>query len=357
VGRHWRELVWASLLVCGCASDRSGGGAATPLAPVRGLSGVSPEFFSAFDALRAAVDAHEDPVARRILQRTETRLETRREASWDDMGANERRSLEAADALAAGFARILDGRERVAALDLALTIDEHEGAPRLMLNVDSAWPSSLSLRPGPATLREEFVWVTALGRENRTVRYLGLEEMSECEVGPQRPWSRRIASIPSELPNGALAARWSWSLVLRSGAVLEAGARYPGMNWGVGATEHTIRAAYLPTTPVEPRELVDYLAEVDLTRARREQILPPVMERAVRIDPTQRAETLALLKPLVQRATPEKIERMIPALRWLARTNAPGSDINAWRQWMSTHGDPPPPRVSAGLDLPERRIR
>ncbi|MFT5052821.1 MAG: hypothetical protein ACI8QZ_004259, partial [Chlamydiales bacterium] len=257
----------------------------------------------------------------------------------------------------AGFGRILDGRERVAALDLALVVEPRGEVMVLVLRVDSSWPTELSVRPGPATLREEFVWVTPLGRESRIVRYLGLDELTGFEVPPDQAWRTRLTDVAASIPGAALAGRRTWSLVLRSGAVVEDEASYPGMHWGVSPTEWNARAEYLPDTPVEPMELLDYLSKVDITRPSREQILPPMMERAVRIDVTRRGETLRLLKPLVARSVAEKIERMIPVLRWLSRTATPGGDPAAWRRWMDGYGEVQTTEQRGGLDLPRREIR
>ena len=128
-------------------------------------------------------------------------------------------------------------------------------------------------------------------------------------------------------------------MTFRSGGIVDADGRYPAMGWPVGPASRTVHAPFLPESPVEPQELVDYLESKSLAGRPIERALPPIMERTVRIPASQREEALGLLRPLVERSTPEEIERIVPALRWLARTSSPGGDPLAWRAWLRGRGE------------------
>ena len=341
------------LFVLGCASTtQPGTSVSSPIALARSLSGVPASYVPAFQALSQAVEAHDDAIARQILARTEARLSAERLALGEDADAGEQRALESAETLARGFALILDGRERVEALDLELVARASgEGATGLYLRVHSAWDRALALRTGPLNLREEVVFVSPLGRESRTVRFHSVAAPEEfvVESGAERELALQESS--SGLPRSAIAGRREWSLHIGAGSLVEDGQTYPGMHWGVAPARVSELAPYLPEAPLEPYELVEYLERSDLTVPPLERVLPPIMERAVRILPEHREETLTLLGPFLEGATEEQIERAIPALRWLAGTAA-GSDPLAWKRWARGSKPDEPSQASAALDLP-----
>ena len=114
---------------------------------------------------------------------------------------------------------------------------------------------------------------------------------------------------------------------MRSGVVVEGEQSFPAMWVEVEPLERTVVARFFPTNPVEPAELVRYVQLEDAA-------LAPIMERAVRIPPERSEETLDLLLPVAERSTVEELARMVPAIRWLARTTIPASDPLAWKEWL-----------------------
>jgi hypothetical protein len=293
---------------------------------------VPPELAPAFRALEAAVVGGEDARARRVLAGILARGPT------GDV-------LE----LARAFERVLDGRDLVRSLDLRLALEpdaEREGRMRVLLFASHGGTESLRLRLPPGSLEHLVVAVDARGIETRDLGSRIVDAVEELVLAPGR--TRRVELARYSVPLGrALAARDQWRLRLRSGEVEVAGAAYPAADPSVAPCERTLVAAFLPSEPIEPAELARYL------RATEELWTPALVERAVRIAPERREEALDLLAPVVRElaaSDPERVAAATPALRWLARTGAPGRSAREWSRWLALRAEPAVERPD--LDLP-----
>lgn len=335
---------------CGCAaSAKPSGGRAAP------AEGVPPRYVEGLRALEDAVETRDDLTARRILAHLRARVQLDRAAEEAALaehrsdrggGPPPRRTTARAEEVLAAFERILDGRERVDSVELALRRLPAKGeASQLVLEVRGEWPSPLVLRPGPALLATHQVALTPEGRELVSMWTQGVGRLHEIRVDPEGPAEIPLGTFPERLPRDSIALRTVWQLDLRAGEVRDAGASFPAMNVPVEAAESILVAPFFPAAPVEPEELVRYVSERRLRPA-------PLLERTVRIDPERWEETLDALTPFARSATREELDQLAPALRWLSRATGPVLGPADWRTWMleraRQRGEKPVPVLDLG---------
>lgn len=319
-----------ALFAPGCASD---GGGSAPTPPDRTRTAMDPAFAPAFDALHAAVEAGDDAVARQILAAILARGPAPHLVDF-----------------AHSYERILDGRRAMEAVTLSLESEPVIGSAldyRLVLRIEHDRPDEIVLRLPPGSLQRLVVGIDAEGNDRREVTTSYVDAIPRLPIPPATPV--RVPLESYELPlAGRLAVRERWAYELRSGEILVGETVLPAQAPEVAPAQRIRLAPFLPVAPVEPAELVDYI--------QREVVnLPPLVERAVRIDPARRGEALDLLAPLVQelaRTDPERLARVAPALRWLARTGRPGADPEAWVEWFALRAARGEPGTPEGLELP-----
>lgn len=311
-----------ALFAGGCASspDGEGGPIAEPIvteATPTGdelRQGVPPEFVPALEMIVRAIDDREEEVARAALRRLLARNPTGR-------------TLE----IAGGLERILDGRELAARLELSLVAEEQEeinGRYTLFLSARQSGETEVLLRPGGAWLRESLVMVNPDGREQRAVRRQGLPFPEELRFPVDEELRLPLAEVQLPAPAGLLALSSRLSLEIIPGEFVDDEGRYlPAQNLPVKVVELVRLASFLPTGSVAPEELERYVAAGRI-------FVPALMERAVRILPEDRDETLERLAPLVESISLVELELLVPALRWVSRTARPAGNPEAWRVWM-----------------------
>lgn len=326
-----------ALLVVGCTSTPGEEGAGervefevrAPQTP----PATSPAFAPAFEALRGALEDGEEEVARRALE------------------AILARGPEGADLdLARDFERILHGRELVSALELSLATEDAggPGRHRLVLEARHDGLEPIRLRLPPGKLHHQRVSVDPDGFEQREAQIHIVDQFSSWSIPPRE--AVRLPLIEYSVPLGrAMAVKEAWDLELLSGEVSDAAGSAPAAHLEVTPCHRTLLASFLPTAPVEPEVLVEYLQ-------REELYLPPLMERAVRIPADRRREALAGVLPILEALGEDSDARMAkitPALRWLAGTREPGVRADAWvrylRRWLRQTG------TRGNLELPADR--
>ena len=129
-------------------------------------------------------------------------------------------------------------------------------------------------------------------------------------------------------PGDVLAVRYRWELDLRSGVLItEEDLSYPAMRVAVAPAERVWLSNQLPSTLVDPNELLNRVREGDAATGE-------LMNLAVRIAPERREEAVRLLEPELEALGLEAIERLAPALRWIAGESYLGGDPSAWRAWL-----------------------
>ncbi len=276
---------------------------------------VSEEFAPALEAIRIAIEEGDDVVARRALQYLFARQP-------------DGRTLE----LALAFERILDGRLRCGWLDLDLEATElPEVGPaqyRLDLLVTNTGPLPLALRSGGARLVVRQNAVGPNGSDQRGSRRDAVPFPEQLELAAGQCLRLEVAGLALEPPPAVLAFASTLRLEVLPGEFVEPDGRYlPAQQLEDPTLEIVRLAGYLPVQAVEPQELADYVAEGKL-------FVPALLERAVRIAPERRGEALDLLTPLVDRLDIVELELLVPALRWLTGTGAPGGSPETWRGWM-----------------------
>ena len=343
-GEVRKRLPRAAILLTGLALLPACGGTGEPM-PERVIlarhaearRNVAPAFLAAFDALHATIEDGEDVVARQIL---DSILARRPPAHLVEF--------------AQGYERILDGRALVRDVELKLVSERVGGSEldhRLVFEASHRRQGDVVLHIPPSSLRRNLVGIDPAGNESKSLS----TEVTRILENMTVPAGEvvRIPLLDYELPvGGGLAIRERWTLDLRAGQFEHNGETLPAQNPPVAAAERTRIARFLPTDAVDPAELLRYV--------RAEEVyLPPLIERAVRIDPERRDETLDLLTPEVLRLAeedPERLERIAPALRWLARTGRHGNQASLWSAWFEARANPDDPIDSPVLDLPDENL-
>lgn len=361
------RLLLVTALVAGglCACESTGRHtdrprpAAVPAPVVLGTGvarSVEPQFVPAFEALQAALEAADTRLARRILARI-----------WM------RRPKGPARELAAGFERIVAGRECAASVVLALECrpSERASAPsesasdtgasashfggsappssgsasqtsgsvstatraepgpmRIVLRASSTAPKAFGLRPGPATLVVTHTAVDARGNEQRSVETRSYGDLSELAFAPGHTLEIELAELSLPWSDDALAVRTRVELDLRSGSFLRDGKEFPAQDLRVAAGEATARRAALDRAgPAAPDELAALARPGKVSMA-------SALEIAVRVAPADRARALDSMWPLLDTLPEVEVTRLVPALRWLALTSEPGGGAAAWRAYL-----------------------
>ena len=306
---------WLFALVLGCAAACAGPGRDSVETDWERRQRVAREmapFESAFESVQAALDAGDDALARRTLERAMAR---------GPRGA----ALERARA----YLRILEGRALVAALDLRLVAEPRRAGRevRVALIARQTLDRELLLRTGPASLSLLLTGIDTFGGESRVANSSSIEELAELSLAPGT--ARRIELGRFDLPEvTGVAVRARWELSLLPGHVDAGGGIRPAQAVSIAPCEFVRLASWLPTAPVLPRELADYVGSPGFSG-------PGALELAVRIEGPQRAEALDLLAPVVAEMSPRvDLPRLAPSLRWLSGNRRLGNDGEGWMAWM-----------------------
>lgn len=286
----------------------------------------------AFAALRAAMDAHDDELARRILERLLAR-----------------RPDAATRAYAETFGRILDGRALSRELELYLVPSSVLADPdkvRLELVARHARTGDIVFQGGPGTLRVLLTGVDTQGTEQRVSRALALPATARLDVPAGRT---AVVDLGEFEVSGSrnLALQADWELQLRAGTLALDGREYPANELPVRPTTTLRLASWLPSAPIPAAALADYVEGGG-------RAVPALMERAVRVELEQREAALdALTAPAL--ALPRvELALLVPALRWLSGRRELGADPAAWQRWLSERAElRDAPAVPRTLDLPE----
>ena len=304
-----------------------------PLAqPAREERRFDERFAPAFAQLHAALDAHDDELAARLLERILAR-----------------RPDALTRAHAETFGRILTGRALARDLELELvpsSVLDDPAKVRLELVARHPRADELVFRGGPGTLRVLLTGVDPVGTEQRVSRALALPATARIGVPPGRGAVLDLGEFEvSGTRNLALQA--DWELTLRSGTLRLGGEEYPANELVVRPAVTLRMAPWLPTAPVAPAALAEYVAGGG-------RAMPALMERAVRVDLDQRPAALdALIGPAL--ALPrDELALLVPALRWLSGRRDLGAEPRAWQRWLDERATARAAPASPGaLDLPE----
>ncbi|MEL6427804.1 MAG: hypothetical protein AAFU73_19510 [Planctomycetota bacterium] len=351
---HRSILALLALCLASCRGD--GVVSQAPVQPAGPLV-VHPVYQTAFDAVKAALDAEDTAVAASTLRRLRARLEADLETApgFDEarrsVGAQgsertgggpreaavlaglapSRESVEAGLRVADGFERVVEGRLRMEALTPTLElVRSAEGElVDVVLVARSTWSFPLTLEPGPGVLR-----VRRTSIEPRTgdlavdASESTIADPPVLEVPPGGVARLRIAQVAIEVPVGAIATEMTTRLSLNSGAVVEKGRRYPARDFTVTPSARTDFPAWVPLGYLEPADLVGLVERGDAP-------LPAILERTVRIAPARRGETLDMLGLAAETLPPQALRPAMPALRWLSGDSSLQLDERGWKVWLA----------------------
>lgn len=299
--------------------------ARTPLDPVPfALESVSQRHRAAFVGLLEALEAQDNPQAERLLDGLIPRLEQEMEEGDDAWQAEVQWQLRAAER----FRRILEGRERLSALDMRLVVAEGADGARLRLQIKSRWPGVLVLNPGPAMLDHQALQIGPGGERSEHTRSRVVEGVEDLEVEPLALMEVDLGPYRKLPLGGALAQRETFVLRLGAGGLEDGKRIYPAQFWPEARGLRVNLAAFLPNGVLDPSELIGRVEDGNLG-------MPALVERAVRIAPERYMEAMRGMRGPVSRATPEMFTRMEPLLRWMCTHDPQPSGLEGWRDHLA----------------------
>jgi hypothetical protein len=280
------------------------------------------------------MDAHEDELARQILERLLAR-----------------RPDAATRAYAETFGRILDGRALARDLQLELVASSVLADPdkvRLELAVRHGRAADVTFRGGPGTLRVLLTGVDEQGSEQRVSRAVAVPAAARLDLPAQRTAVLDLGEFEVSGERN-LALQADWQLELRAGTLSLAGSEYPANDLPVRPATTLRLAPWLSSAPIPPDALAAYVRGGG-------RAAPALMERAVRVGIDEREAALdALCAPALELPQIELL-LLVPALRWLSGRRELGADPVAWQRWLAERAGArvaPPPQT---LELPDAPI-
>ena len=334
------------LVSCG----QSAGRRPTPVAFQPVINGaalvVHRAYTASFDALHAALEADDLLVAESTLARLKQRLAADRATAPSIAQARQRddaiaartlsgelpsaENVAAAMRMSAAFERVIAGRVRMAAIELDLALVRRPGTEMVdvILTARSTWSEALVLEPGAGRL--EILRASLeprTGAERRESRIRTLEEGTRLEIPAGGEVEVRVTEVPVEVPVGAIATRMEAAMTFNNGTVSEGKESLPMRDLELSGVRRTDLAGWVPTALVDPIELAELVQRGGAP-------LPAILERAVRISPARRDETLDRLGEVVRTLPMEAFHSIVPALRWVVGTNEFGRDEKRWRDWL-----------------------
>ncbi|MFT5461745.1 MAG: hypothetical protein ACI8QS_000617 [Planctomycetota bacterium] len=279
------------------------------------LAVVSRNYRAAFQTLESAIRLGDDELAWGILARLKSTPLDPRESE-----------------LAQSLELVLRGRKLAQSVSLELEItadDSAEGRWQLSLRVSQVLVDELTLRLPPVRLihRRHRIDELGVGSQQARTRLLPVLESVRLTRGDEQLIPLETFEVPMQ---SAVAMRDEWELELLGGFVEFEGQELPANAFTWARLERAYLAAFLPQEPLDPAVLVEYAG-------RENPAMAPLIERAVRIPPSRSEEALEALEPLLIQLTREDPERciaLVPALRWLARTSAPGVHPSSWVRYI-----------------------
>lgn len=345
--RNVTPLTLVAAALAACAAPRAADQTfAAPRSVSSSSLAVHRAYAASFTAIEAALDEDELEVARSSIRQLRSRLEsdlatapTLAEArKRDDEIAlltvsgdlPSRESVEAALAMADGFERIVDGRLRIASVELAVDLVRVQGAEEVevVLSGRSDWHEPLTVRPSAASIVVERISLEPrTGMEQLSSGRAALPDTPELELPARGEANTVVAVLPIQVPTGAIATRMRVDLACNGGTIAEDGDAFPARTIEVALGERTDIPAWIPAGVVDPVELVDVVERGNAP-------LALVLECAVRIQPSRRDEALDRLGYAVQTLPLDSMRTLVPALRWLVGTDEFGRNERAWRDWL-----------------------
>ena len=336
----------AALLASSCALPT--GPARGPAGPGAAMRAIHVSYAAAFEALKEALEEDDLLLARSTVRQLEGRLSRDLRSSitlaqartrTDDVATltlsgqlPSRESVEGALMAVERFESIIDGRERLGAVTLGIELRRLPGEEMVeaWLTGDSRWSEALTVRPFAASILIGRLHIDQEGFEVNWTESVVLESPVELEVPPGGGAAERLVALPIQVPVGAMATRMSVSLVCTGGELEEDGDRFPAREIAVAQAERTDIAGWIPAGLVDPQRLVGLVAQ---GRGATDVLL----ECAIRIAPSRRAEALDGLGRAVQTLPPEALAPAVPAIRWLLGVrgiNGFGREERDWKELL-----------------------
>ncbi|MEO0650177.1 MAG: hypothetical protein AAFZ65_05825, partial [Planctomycetota bacterium] len=243
------------------------------------------------------------------------------------------RVLDAAD----DYERRLLGYQLSRSLDLSLRVGAAEDDPRLTrvaLVVVNRDPRALTVNLLTPTLERRVVSLSSLGLESRQRQDDVLTDFEPIAVPGSGEASVELARF--QRASGGIASRERYTLD-PAGAWLSLGDDLlPVDELPIATAGRTGIASILPSSPVPPEALIEYLDDPRALELPEEVFMPALLERTVRIHPSERERAIELLGEHVEGWGDDRVARAAPALRWVTDALEPGGDPRAWRIWFAS---------------------
>lgn len=355
-----RLLFALALLVLGTSACQLLGGATSPAEPE-----LAEEAEDAADLVLAALAEGDDELARATLLRMRAFHPDPGTQAWID-----------------NVMEVIEGRRLLASLELELAVivdDSGEArAKRLVLRARSDQDQAVVMRMAPPALRVERDWLDGLGNGGHTADSAALDALEELAI-PARG-TLEVPLLELEGSRGTAAAvRERWDLEMHFCYLEQGGREYPVNAPAVRGVERYLLASHLQLGALDAGPLIDSLSGPE------PPALPVLVERAVRIPPSEMSAALDALTPVVDALPLERVGRAAEVLTWIAESSgedyfSPGSllsmavagddalrltaegrmvapshlrgDPRAWKAWLQVRARLHELKTESSLDLP-----
>ncbi|MCY2961689.1 MAG: hypothetical protein NTY35_16130 [Planctomycetota bacterium] len=188
-----------------------------------------------------------------------------------------------------------------------------------------------ALEPGAATLALSAITVDARGNVSHGSEARAFDALARLEVPAEGLAGIDLARVPLELPAGALALRLTADLRLSPGSVHDAERALPAQRVPIQHGELVLLAGrLLAQGAAAPGELARRASEPGTNAA-------DLLDVALRVRREDRAAVLDEACAFAGDAA--RVERLAPALRWLAPEVQGGADPLAWSRWLGERGE------------------
>jgi len=284
-----------------------------------------------FDELSAALERRDEPLARRLLARA---------FALQPRGAARER--------AESFRAVVEGRSTSSGVALALETLPAEAADeyRVFLTAHHELGETVHLRLPGSALDFTCIGVLPSGIENRSKRRVMSDALENLQIESGVRARVPLATF-SVRCGGMMAVQARWELAARDGILVLGSRELPAKDLAASGCALVRLDPRLPASPVDPVEFTRYVE-------RGAPSLAALLERAVRVEPARRRETLDLASARLRALPDAELERLAPALRWLADLSEPPVGGEAWRTWLEARARAAAEAPRPALDLPVR---
>jgi hypothetical protein len=306
---------------------------------------IDPTLVPLFSALDEALASDNRPLAKHLLGQLEAL----------PLGATERAAVERVEL-------VIDGRELqdLLALEVVSRPISSEGQEReALLLASHGLQEAVLLDLPPGLLVRFHRAISPTGQEFIDSDQVQTEAALRFEIPAGERVELALARYPIQFA-GALAIQERLALSTLDGVARQGERTLPLHDLKVKSSARTLLFGELPKQALDERPLLDLLARPGLLERPSEDVLPPLLERTVRIAPARRDAALLGLCRFAQGLDDAQLLKITPLLRWLGGVEDEVPSPMRWRSLLAEFiaagekaaAEPKPREPEPGLVLP-----